>query len=139
MYKHCFPLRTLWTNRNGLQKSGFRFRGKTRVPGKNPVEASSNQKPNGHAALVLGVEPRLSGPQHWGSTANLPASPFMTISVYCRVLLKISLIQNFHMALASTACQHQMCTNSMIIFAKELNWQEIFYTQSLKSLWFLVV
>ncbi len=40
-----------------------------------PAEASLDWKPNGHTMPGLGIEPGLSGPQHRGSTAPLPASP----------------------------------------------------------------
>ena len=46
-----------------------------RSVGEKPAEAGLDWKPNGHTAPGLGIEPRLSGLQHRGSTITLPASP----------------------------------------------------------------
>ena len=47
------------------------------MPREKPAEAGLDWKPNGHTAPGPGIEPGLSGPQHGGSTATLPASPSM--------------------------------------------------------------
>ncbi len=62
--------KAFWTNRNKQRpkKSSFRCRRKTEVSRENLLEG------NEHTAPGLGIKPGLSGPQHQGNTATLPAS-----------------------------------------------------------------
>ncbi len=57
-----------------FKKPSFRCRRKTGDPGEKPVEASLDWKPNARTAPGPGIEPGVSGAQHWGRTATPPAS-----------------------------------------------------------------
>ena len=52
------------------------------------MEATLDWKPNGHAALWLGIESGLSAPQRGGSTATLPVSQNVKISEFLENFLK---------------------------------------------------